>query len=152
MSDIEKIIVTAALTILGGTIVYVVGQLFSKVFIDPLQNLRKAIGEMRFNLTFHASEIHTPANRTPEKSDRVRDALLRNSCDLLAILQTVSFYRLASTFRMAPTQKSIEAVAVQLRGLSTYVHETGPKANGELDVIARRIMRIETLLGLKPLE
>jgi hypothetical protein len=133
-------------------IVYVVGQLLSKLFIDPLQNLRKTIGETRFNLAFHASEIHTPNSRTQEKSDKVCAALMKNSCDLLANLQAVSLYWLASRFQMAPPMKSVEDAAVQLRGLSTYLHETGANANDNLGVIAKRVSRIETLLGLKPLE
>jgi hypothetical protein len=152
MSDIEKIVVTVAFTILGGVIVYVVGQLLSKLSIDPLQNLRKTIGETRFNLAFHASEIHTPISRTREKSDKACAALMKNSCDLLANLQAISFYSLASTFRAAPPRKSIEDAAVQLRALSTYVHETGSKAADELDTIAKRVKRIEALLRLKPLE
>lgn len=154
MSDIEKILITSTFTIFGGVAVYVVGQLLSKFFIEPVQDLRKAIGEVRFNLAFHAPEIHTPIGRTKEKSDKVRDALMKSSCDLLAKLQAISLYDWwASMSReVLPSRKSIEAAAVQLRGLSTYVYETGEKANDDLDVIAKRVARIEKLLGLKPLE
>jgi hypothetical protein len=79
MSDIEKIVVTAAFTLLGGVIVYVVGQFLSKAFIDPLQNLRKTIGETRFNLTFHVGVIHSPIGRASEKSDNTQDALMKSS-------------------------------------------------------------------------
>ena len=154
MSEIEKIVVTAAFTILGGVAVYVVGQLLSKCFIDPVQELRKAIGEVRFNLAFHAPEIHTPIGRTKEKSDRARDALMKSSCDLLAKLHAISLYdRLAPMSRgVLPPRKSIEEAAKQLRGLSTHVDETSDKAVEALDVIEKRVERIEKLLGLKPLE
>lgn len=151
MSDIETIFVTAACTILGGVTVYVTGQLLSKVFINPLQTLRKTIGETRFNLAFHASEIHTPIGRTPGQSEKARDALLQNSCYLLASRQIISIYWLASTFRLAPPRRSIEDAAVHLRALSTYVHETAPEANTDVEVIAKRVKRIETLLRCKPL-
>jgi hypothetical protein len=144
--------VTAASTLLVGVIVYVVGQLLSKVFIDPLQNLRKTVGETRFNLAFHAGVIHSPICRASEKSDNTQDALMKSSCDLLANLQTISLYWIASTLQLAPPRKSIEQAAVQLRGLSTYVHEKDSKAYDNLEVIAGRVNRIETLLGLKPLE
>jgi hypothetical protein len=154
MPDIEKSIVTAAFTILGGITVYVVGQLLSKFFIEPVHELRKTIGEVRFNLAFHAPEIHTPIGRTKERSDKARDALMKSSCDLLAKLQAISLYdRLASISKgVLPSRKSVEDAAVQLRGLSTYVHETGDKANEALEVIAKRVERIEKLLGLKPLQ
>jgi hypothetical protein len=154
MTDFEKILLTSAVTVLGGVTVYVAGQLLSKFFIDPVQDLRKAIGEVRFNLAFHAPEIHTPIGRTEERSDRARDALMKSSCDLLAKLQAASLYDFwASMSRdVLPPRKAIEDAAVQLRGLSTYVHETGEKAHDALDVISKRVTRIEKLLGLKPLE
>jgi hypothetical protein len=154
MSDVAGIVATTASTILVGVVVYTIGQLLSKFFIEPTQDLRKIIGEVRFNLAFHAREIHTPIGRTQERSDKARDALMKNSCDLLAKLQAIPSYdRLASTFKQTlPPRKSIEEAAVQLRGLSTYVHETDSKANDELDAIERRVKRIEMLLMLKPLE
>jgi hypothetical protein len=147
-------IVTAALTILGGVPVYVVGQLLSTFFIGPVQDLRRTIGEVRFNLAFHAPEIHTPAGRTRERSGRARDALMKSSCDLLAKLQAISLYDWLSSMSrgVLPQRRSIEDAAVQLRGLSTYLCETGPEANEHLDVVAKRVGRIEKLLGLKPLD
>ena len=71
MSDIEKIVWGA----IGGVAVYVIGQLLSKFFIDPLHELRKTIGEVRFNLAYHAPTIHTPIGRNQERSDAARDAL-----------------------------------------------------------------------------
>lgn len=154
MSSIANSIITAGITILGGVSVYVTGQLLSKLFIDPVNELRKVIGEVRFNLAFHAPDIHTPIGRTKERSDRARDALMKSSCDLLAKLQAILLYdRLSQMSRgLLPSRQSIETAAIDLRGLSTYVHETGDKANTALDVIVKRVERIETLLGLKPLE
>jgi hypothetical protein len=154
MSDIEKILVTAAFTIIGGVTVYVIGQLLSKFFIEPVQDLRKVIGEVRFNLAFHTPEIYTPIGRTKERSDRARDALMKSSCDLLAKLHAVSLYdRLASVSKgVLPPRKAIEDAAVHLRGLSTHMHETGEKADEKLEIIANHVERIEKLLGLKPLE
>jgi hypothetical protein len=143
---------TAALTILGGVAVYVIGQLLFTFFIGPMQDLRRAIGEVRFNLAFHAPEIHPPIGRTQERSNTTRDALMKSSCDLLAKLQAMSLYDQSASIVILPPRKSIEEAAVQLRGLSAYVHETWPSANDHLDIVARRVERIETLLRLKPLE
>ena len=56
MTDVEKIVWGAS----GGLTVFVIGQLLAKFFIEPLHELRKAVGEVRFNLAFHAPTIHTP--------------------------------------------------------------------------------------------
>jgi hypothetical protein len=150
MTDIERIVWGA----FGGLAVYVAGQILSKFAIEPLYELRKAFGEVRFNLAFHAPTIHTPIGRSRESSDVARDALLKNSCDLIARLQAVPFYTVAHhiSFGALPSRKAVESAAVQLRGLSTYVHEEGEKANSSLDVIRKRVAKIECLLHLVPLE
>src|SRR5665647_1300337 len=84
MTELEKIVVTAAVTIVGGLFVYVAGQLLSKFFIEPTHELKKAIGEVRFNLAFHGPTIHTPISRNPERSQKAYEALMKSSCDLLA--------------------------------------------------------------------
>jgi len=150
MSDIEKIILGA----LGGIGVYVVGQLLSKFLIEPLHELRKVVGEVRFNLAFHAPTINTPIGRNKENSAAAREALLKSSCDLIAKLYAIPFYDFTRAFAFGalPDRKAIESAAVQLRGLSTYVHEEGETANASLEVIRTRISKIECFLGLKPLE
>ncbi|MGH8490923.1 MAG: hypothetical protein ACREXS_19180 [Gammaproteobacteria bacterium] len=150
MSDAEKIIWGA----FGAVGVYVLGQLLSKFFIDPLYELRKTIGEVRFNLSFHSPTINTPIGRSKETSDAASDALRKSSSDLIAKLDSVPLYvavRILS-FGTFPPRKDIEAAAVQLRALSTYVHEDGANANAQLDVIRKRIEKIKHLLRLRPLE
>ena len=153
MSGLEKTICTAAFTILGGVLVYAIGQLLSKFLIDPSHELKKAIGEVRFNLAFHASIIHSPIARTPERSDKAYEALLKSSCELLAKVDAIPFYRLLSriSFGFLPSEKSIRTAATQLRGLSTYVHETGDKADFHIDTIEKRVAIIEKQLNLTSL-
>jgi len=150
MSDAAKIVWGA----LGAVGVYVIGQLLSKFFIEPLQDLRKTVGEVRFNLAFHAPTIHTPIGRSKETSDAVREALLKSSCDLIAKLHVVPAFKAIRFLAIGvlPPRQSIERAAVQLRGLSTHVHETGDKAAESLEVIRKRVELIESLLLLKPLE
>ena len=52
MGDLEKILLTSASTILGGVIVFVIGQLVSKFLIEPIHELRKAVGEVQFYLAY----------------------------------------------------------------------------------------------------
>lgn len=154
MTDLEKIIVTACFTVGGAVLVYVSGEILSKFYIEPLYNLRKTIGEVRFNLGFHGATIHTPIGRTKEKSDKAMEALLESSCKLIAQIHAVPLYGVTrfTTFKVLPKRNAIESAAVQLRGLSTYLHEKGEKAFDSLDVIRNRVFKIEKLLGLKSLE
>ena len=154
MTELEKIIVTSAFTIGGGVVLYVTGQLLSKFFIEPTHELKKTIGEVRFNLAFYAPIIHTPIGRTEDRSQKAYEALMKSSCDLLARVNAIPFYSHLSNLSCGflPSKQAIVDAAVQLRGLSTYVHETGDKANNSLDVIAKRVALIEKNLGLESQE
>ena len=142
------------MTIFGGVLVYVIGQLLSKFLIDPTHELKKVIGEVRFDLAFYAPTIHEPIARTPERSDKAYAALLKSSCELLAKVNAIPFYWLVSciSFGYLPSKKHIRDAATQLRGLSTYMHETGDKANSHVEVIRNRVSKIERCLNLESLE
>ena len=150
MTDIERIVWGA----LGGVAVYVVGQVLSKFFIEPLYEFRKTLGEVRFNLAFHAAAIHTPTGRTSDTSNAAAEALMKNSCDLIAKLQAVPLYGLTRliSFGALPSRKAIEQASVQLRVLSTYTHETGDKANASIEAINKYITSIVRLLRLSPMD
>lgn len=151
MSDLEKILWTSASTILGGVILFVIGQLLSKFLIEPIQELRKAIGEVRFNLAYYAPIIHTPISRDKERSDKVYDAIMRNSCDLLTKADVIPFYRFLPQKFVLPI-KNIDRAADDLRGLTTYLHETGETATSHIEEVNRRVKSIELQLQLRPLE
>lgn len=154
MTELEKIFLTSALTIVGGLLVYVTGQLLSKFLIEPIYELKKTIGEVRFNLAFHAPIIHTPASRKPENSEKAYEALMKSSCDLLARANAIPFYPRLSMFSLGflPTKAAIIDSSKHLRGLTTYVHETGSKAIEAIDTINKKVSRIEKNLGFEPLE
>lgn len=137
---------------LVGVAVYVVGQLLSKFFLEPLHELRKEIGNIRFVLALHRSTIHTPAGRTSETSRAARKALLECSSNLLAKLHGVPFYLVVRFTCRLPKQTDMECASVLLRGLSTYVDEKGDRATEAISAINERVSRIELILQLQPLE
>ena len=151
MSDLEKILWTSASTIFGGVILFVIGQLLSKFLIEPIQELKKAIGEVRFNLAYHRTIIHTPISRDKEGSDKAYDAIMRNSCDLLTKADAIPFYRFLPCQFVLPI-KNIDRAAIDLRALTTYLHETGEKASSHIEEINQRVKSIERQLQLQPLE
>lgn len=151
MSDLEKILWTSASTIFGGVILFVIGQLLSKFLIEPIQEFKKAIGEVRFNLAYYAPTIHTPISRDKERSDKAYDAIMRNSCDLLTKADAIPFYRFLPRQLILPI-KHIDRAAIDLRALTTYLHETGEKADSHIEALNGRVESIERLLQLRPLE
>ncbi|WP_144157633.1 hypothetical protein [Paraburkholderia sp. BCC1885] len=144
-------IATSALTIFGSVIVYVVGQLVSKILIEPVHELKKSVGEVRFNLAFHAAAIRTPAARSEEWSQKAHEALLRSSCDLLARVEMIpcSCYPFLSRVFSLHPRESIKVAATKLRGLSTYVYGTQSTSG---DAVDKLVTEIECRLGLEPLK
>lgn len=145
MTDLEKILITAGLTVSGGVIVFVVGQLLSKILIEPSQDLKRIIAETHIALAVHAPTIHTPISRTKETSIAASDALRKCSAELYAKVHAIPGYRVLSfvTLRFLPRRGSIENAVRELRSLSTYVFESGEKALGQLETIQKIVSRIE---------
>ena len=151
MSDLEKILLTSALTVLGGVFVFVVGQLVLKFFIEPAHELRKAIAAVRHSFLFFAPDILTPIGRTPESSTKARDALLKGSADLYIWCEAIRCYLPISRLLRLPAKDKVLDAAKWLRGLSTYLHETGDKAEGHIEQVTGTVKRIERDLGLPSL-
>jgi hypothetical protein len=55
MSETLKIVLTSSFTILGGIIVFVVGQVVTKFIIEPLYEQSKLIGEIANSLIYYAN-------------------------------------------------------------------------------------------------
>jgi hypothetical protein len=151
MSDLEKILLTSALTIVGGVVVFVTGQLLGKFVIEPIHELRKVIGEVRFMLAFHAPTINTPSGRSDKTSESTYGALMKCSADLLVRAEAIPLHRFLSwaSFRFVPDKRALADAAMNLRGLSTYIHERGEEANMNLNEIQRRIEIIEKKLRIR---
>src|SRR5688500_2547593 len=109
MTDFEKIAVTALFTVVVGVFVYVVGQLLSKIFIEPLYQLKTTIGDVRFSLAFHGPVLHTPLARNSERSERAYEALMKSSCDLLTRVNAIPCYGFLSKVAVGflPSKKQV---------------------------------------------
>ncbi len=91
MNELTKIVLTASVTVAGGVIIFVMGQLLGKFIIDPLHELKKVLGEIRFALLFHAPAIMTPVgDRAGE--DEAAKILRRLSSELHSKVSAVPFY------------------------------------------------------------
>lgn len=142
------------LSALVAVVVYVIGQLLSKFFVEPIHELRKSVGEVRFALAFHAPTIHTPIGRNHENSEEARQAILKCSSLLIANLRAVPAYRLTRhlAFGALPEREPVERAAAVLRGLATHMHETGDKATAHIEQVNARVKNVSRLLRFKPLD
>ena len=140
MSEVEKIILTSSLTILGGVIVFVCGHIAVKFFIEPVQELRKLIGEIAFSLSFYANQIHGNSTKTEE----AREIFRNQACQLRKFLRLIVFYEFISCgLNALPSRKDLEQASAFLIGLSNDCGK-GPQGYDRSTEI-RQLLQIESI-------
>ena len=130
MISLVASILTAALTALFGVVVFAAGQWVQRFLIEPIQDQRKTIGEIAFNLTYLAnmanvalvSEHQLPVNYVmpPEQAS----ALLRRLAgQLRASLNTIPWYGLFARLGWLPSRASIIQASTGMIGWSNSLYQ-----------------------------
>ncbi len=122
MDELTKIFLTSALTIIGGIIIYVVGQILSKFFIDPIHKQGEIIGEISDTLVYYAREYLSPGRLQREMLDQAHDRLRKLASLLKARSYMVKWYSLFVFLGWVPKLKSIEEASTHLISLSNSVY------------------------------
>ncbi len=130
MSQIQQIFLTSALTVIGGITIFVVGQLLSKFFIDPLDEQRKAIALVADTLIFYSNVVSSPG-ANPEVCGPAQDALRRCATDLMVRTKAIRWYRLWKVVRIALSKDKIIVAHENLIGLSNSVRQGAAHENRE---------------------
>src|SRR5690606_37890983 len=114
-------------TILSGDITYVFGQLVLRLVIEPVQELRRTIGNVSHTLIERANVIQNPGVPRIEVIDQTALELRNLSSKLHSHLFLVPLYnKTAKVFRL-PTHHNILEAASNLIGLSNGIHEARDK-------------------------
>src|SRR6266566_2919468 len=138
MTEVEKIIITSSLTIMGGVVVFVCGQIAVKFFIEPVHELRKLIGEIAYSLNFYANQIY--GNHV--KTDEAREVYRKQACQLRGYVHLIVCHEFISNGLYAlPPKRDLEQASSFLIGLSNECGKTGTGID--------RISEIRKLLQIK---
>ncbi len=148
MSDLWKIVLTSALTVAGGVLVLMVGQLFQRFFIEPLHEQAKVLGEIAYALTYYAPIYANPSpTRVVKRADGVNltdateDALRALASHLIATTTAIRWYGLARCV-FSPPRKDVLEGAVTLIGLSNGVRTGTAGGNMETRDLVLKLLRI----------
>lgn len=130
-------------TIFVGVSIFVTGQMVIKFIIDPIHEFRKLLGEIKYELIFHAQTISTPVG-TREKEDKASSVIRKLSCRLLSSVFAIPYYRALSklTPSLLPPEENITEASQCLIGLSNSVHSKDRSKN------YRRVEKIEKWLNI----
>jgi hypothetical protein len=155
---------TAALTIIGGVLVYVLGKIIERAFIEPLNDYRRLVMEIAGALAMHASFwADTSATETLASSFRLygeqepygvelskavseasRD-LRAKAAQLGAYALTIPWYRLWSLLRFVPKRGDLLLASSELVGMA---NKTPPRNHDEAQDNMRANRRIQVLLRM----
>ncbi len=130
-----KIVLTAAATLLGGAILFVLGQLVQKFFLEPVQALLKLIAEIDVTLTFWAWAYANPSAEVTDERLKASNELRSSASRLRAAANSIPFFWLAR-YLGAPDKGNVKKAARDLVGLSNSIFRGDPiqSAGGAEDI------------------
>jgi hypothetical protein len=108
-------VLTAAITVVLGFIVFVLGQVAQRFFIEPIQEQRRIIGEISFAVIYYhnVSSISPPEIRT-----EAQQTLRKLSAQLYATLGVIWPYEFFERRGWVARRENVEAAATGLIGWS----------------------------------
>lgn len=121
MSDIFKIVLTSSFTIVGGVIIYIFGQIFSKFFIDPMAEQRKTIGEIADALIYYANIYSNPSSNNSERRNTAHLKLRELATLLRSKTHLIPKYKFFEKWGLVIKVESIREASNNLIGLSNSV-------------------------------
>jgi hypothetical protein len=138
---------TVFLTVLSGVITFVIGQLIVKLVIDPVQEMKKTIGQISHSMIEDANVIANPGVPSEEVMKETSKRLRQLSSQLQAHLYLVPQYQKAAKIFGLPSKEKVLAASDSLLGLSNSVFRAGP---GEriYENNAKRVENICDSLGI----
>lgn len=108
-------------TILAGVSVFVLGQFVLKLFLEPIVEFKKSLGELSAFFLREKSKI-TNAHCTTD----IENELKRLASTLLSTKQAIPFYSFFSIFLFLPSTKDLYKACGSLNLISYYVMPNNP--------------------------
>jgi hypothetical protein len=142
VSETFKIVLTSAVTILGGVVVFVCGQLIQRFCIEPVDQLARLIGEVGDALVFYANQYANPGIGTKEDMEEAYKVLRRQSGMLRVRAQLVRGYSLWHALGVLPARADVAKAAEGLMHLSNSVFR------GDADLNVKVASDVRKRLGI----
>lgn len=116
-------------TVISGVIVFVVGEYFKEIWLEPLQEYKKLKQKVSFSLTFYANLYGNPIQYGIENTSYIKagDELRILASELVGFIETISWFSLG-----IPEKDTIYEASKSLIGLSNNLTY---KNNGDMFLI-----------------
>ncbi len=106
MSDLEKIFLTSGLTIVGGFLVYVFGQIATRFLVDPYHEYRRAIGDIADTLVYYANVYMNSGSGDRERMDEASKTLRQKASLLRVRAYAIPRYAWFAKLNLVPSGNS----------------------------------------------
>ena len=114
---------TIFITIFSGVITFVIGQIIVKLLIDPVQEMKKTIGQISYTFSERANVISNPGVHRKEIMDETSELLRRLSSQIHAHIQIIPLYdKIFKVFGL-PSKSKLYKASSDLICLSNNIHE-----------------------------
>ena len=130
-------ILTAAITVVLGFIVLVLGQIAQRFFIEPIQEQTRIIGEIAYAVRYYRSLGH---RSTPAERDEARRTLRKLSGQLHATLWTIPYYGLLEPRGWVEKRENVLTASSELVGWETaIVMKDDPSASRHRSAVTKAL-------------
>lgn len=119
----RDVILTSVLTILGGVLIFVTGQIFLKFFIDPIHQLRAHIGRITHSLIFYANVCGNPGSLSIDVEKKASEDLRKLASELMSKTAVIPCYSFWSFLKVVRRLNDIRTAHKNLIGLSNGVFD-----------------------------
>jgi len=125
------ILLTSALTILGGVLVFSLSQIVLRFLVEPIHEQAKAIGEIFFGLVYYADRYANPGSGRTEAMTEAADTLRRYASQLEGTTYAVRWYRLFERIGLAPSRERVNEAVGNLIRISNSIHTGNGRENSD---------------------
>ena len=108
---------TVFLTIVTGVVTFVLGQIIVKLLIDPVQEMKRTIGQISHSLIENANVIQNPGVPKEDMINETSQHLRKLSSQLEAHIYLIPAYGFTSKLFCLPSRNSILKAARALMGV-----------------------------------
>jgi hypothetical protein len=138
LNQLQSSGVTACFTVIAGVLVFVLGQVVVKFFIEPIHSQSQLLGEIAHSVTFYANV--DSGLKDKEFLNEVSLILRKQASQLRASVWTVRWYWLWQFLGAVPKKKNVLTASAELIGWSNSLFR-----NTSVD----RTIKIKKLLNFK---
>ena len=121
--DLFKIVLTASLTLIGGIVLLVVGQVITRFVIEPLLDFRRLLGEIAYTLILYEKFLMN----VPATADRPQFSEAKEQCRVLAsrlyaVSAAVPLYDFLAANGLVPRASAVAGI---IKGILRLQHQLG---------------------------